>query len=313
MLSPSTVPLLLSFAAAAVTGAAAFLALRRFSREETVASLRQDVRDAVLLLREPPTVLVTGFRAHGKSSFINTACRALAAEAGPMLLRAETSPPVTHSATFDRCVIRAAVAGGGSEDEKEEGEATCAQVALVDAPALPEPGQLTRADVEEALSGVPPPECVALVLRCGGPAKDRHAAVKKLADVTTAIRQRGLQFVVVLTHKKRIKSMRKAEELRREIAFRARTDCVYLIENYTAGNMLNIRRPWATKNNLETHYTVLMIVRQCVEFAKLRRSHSIGQTENGDLIGIEYSWDVGIESGQGTSMGASGDGVEDYV
>ncbi|CAL9148234.1 unnamed protein product [Musa hybrid cultivar] len=282
MLSPSTVPLLLSFAAAAVTGAAAFLALRRFSREETVASLRQDVRDAVLLLREPPTVLVTGFRAHGKSSFINTACRALAAEAGPMLLRAETSPPVTHSATFDRCVIRAAVAAGGSEDEKEEEEATCAEVALVDAPALPEPGQLTRADVEEALSGVPPPECVALVLRCGGPPKDRHAAVKKLADVTTAIRQRGiLLFVVVLTHKKRIKSMRKAEELRREIAFRARTDCVYLIENYTAGSMLNIRRPWATKNNLETHYTVLMIVRQCVEFAKLRRSHSVVRATNG--------------------------------
>lgn len=199
MLSPSAVPLLLSFAAAAVTGAAAFLALRRFNREETVASLRQDVRDAVLLLREPPTVLVTGFRAHGKSSFINTACRALAAEAGPMLLRSETSPPVSHSATFDRCVVRAAVAGGGSEDEKEEEEATCAEVALVDAPALPEPGQLTRADVEEALSGLPPPECVALVLRCGGPPKDRHAAVKKLADVTTAIRQRGIVLVECLS------------------------------------------------------------------------------------------------------------------
>ncbi|RWW31819.1 hypothetical protein GW17_00003539 [Ensete ventricosum] len=278
MLSPSAVPLLLSFAAAAVTGAAAFLALRRFNREEAVASLRQGVRDAVLLLREPPTVLVTGFRAHGKSSFINTACRALAAEAGPMLLRAETSPPVTHSATFDRCVIRAAVAGGGSEDEKEEEEATCAVVALVDTPALPEPGNLTTADVEEALSGVPLPECVALVLRCGGPTKDRHAAVKKLADFSSLT---GLQFVVILTHKKRIKSMRQAEELRREIAFRARTDCVYFIENYTAGNMLNLRRPWATKNNLDTHYTVLMIVRQCVEFAKLRRSHSVVPATNG--------------------------------
>ncbi|RRT55616.1 hypothetical protein B296_00015389 [Ensete ventricosum] len=237
MLSPSAVPLLLSFAAAAVTGAAAFLALRRFNREEAVASLRQGVRDAVLLLREPPTVLVTGFRAHGKSSFINTACRALAAEAGPMLLRAETSPPVTHSATFDRCVIRASVAGGGSEDEKEEEEATCAVVALVDTPALPDPGNLTTADVEEALSGVPLPDCVALVLRCGGPTKDRHAAVKKLADFSSLT---GLQFVVILTHKKRIKSMRQAEELRREIAFRARTDCVYFIENYTAGNMLNL-------------------------------------------------------------------------
>ena len=39
----------------------------------------------------PPSVLITGFRAHGKSSLVNTACRALAGEEGPLLLRGVTS------------------------------------------------------------------------------------------------------------------------------------------------------------------------------------------------------------------------------
>nr|XP_018678087.1 PREDICTED: uncharacterized protein LOC103976358 [Musa acuminata subsp. malaccensis] len=147
---------------------------------------------------------------------------------------------------------------------------------MVDAPALPEPGILTRSDVEAAVCGSPgnpPPDCVILVLRCGGPSKESRVAVKKLADIATVVRERGLQFVVVLTHKKHIKSKRQAEELRREIALRARTDCVYFIENYTAGNMLHLLRPWTSKNNFETHFTVLTMMRQCIEFTKLHRSN----------------------------------------
>ncbi|WOL03851.1 hypothetical protein Cni_G12571 [Canna indica] len=275
MLSPSAVPLLLRLAAAAVTGTAALLALRRFHRDEAVAAIRRDIRDALLLLDDgnrPPVVLVAGFRAHGKSSFINTACRALAAESGPLLLRAETAPPGPGGATLERRIVRAAVAGGGCEEEEDDDDA--AAVEMVDAPALPEPGRLTRADVEAALAGgagAPPPECVALVLRCGGPRKERHLAAKKLAEIATAIRERGLQFVVVLTQRKKIRSRRKAEELRREIAFRARTDSVYLIENYTAGDALNLESPWAARNNFGTHFTALTIVRQCIEFTKLRR------------------------------------------
>ncbi|RRT71602.1 hypothetical protein B296_00010005 [Ensete ventricosum] len=258
MFPPSAVPLLLRFAAAAVTGAAALIALRCVHREEAVAALRRDVSNALRLLDEPPAVLVTGFRAHGKSALINTACRALAAEAGPVLLRTETAPRGPGGATFARQVVRVAVArGSGEKEEEEEEEDEDAVVEMVDAPALPDPGILTRADVEAAVCGSPgnpPPDCVILVLRCGGSSKESRMAVKKLADIATV-------------------SMRQAEELRREIASRARTDCVYFIENYTAGNMLHLRRPWTSKNNFDTHFTVLTMMRQCIEFTKLHRSN----------------------------------------
>ncbi|THU44782.1 hypothetical protein C4D60_Mb02t10990 [Musa balbisiana] len=295
MFPASAVPLLLRFAAAAITGAAALVALRSVHREEAVSALRRDVRDALRRLDEPPAVLVTGFRAHGKSALINTACRALAAEAGPVLLRTETAPRGPGGATLARQVVRAAVArgssdeeeeeeGGGSEDEEDED----AVVEMVDAPALPEPGILTRSDVEAAVCGSPgnpPPDCVMLVLRCGGQSKESRVAVKKLADIATVVRERGLQFVVVLTHKKHIKSKRQAEELRREIALRARTDCVYFIENYTAGNMLHLRRPWTSKNNFETHFTVLTMMRQCIEFTKLHRSNLARKANDNANIG----------------------------
>ncbi|XP_038982987.1 uncharacterized protein LOC120110979 [Phoenix dactylifera] len=280
MLRPS-LPLLVKLATAAVTGAAALLAFRRLNRDEAVVSLRREIRDALLSLRRdnggaaatPPAVLVTGFRAHGKSSFVNTACRALAGEAGPLLLRAETAPPGPGSATLARGAVRAVVAWGEGEEE--------AMVELVDAPALPEAGRLRRADVEAALGGVgggdgaaPAAECVVLVLRCGGPEKERNLAVRKLPDIASAIRERGLQFVVVLTYKKAVKTTQQAEELRREVAFRARTDCVYFMENYTSSKRHNISHPPALRNDFETHFTVLAIIRQCIEFVKLYRSHS---------------------------------------
>nr|XP_010940207.1 uncharacterized protein LOC105058847 [Elaeis guineensis] len=276
--------LLTKLAAAAVTGAAALLAFRRQNQDEAVVSLRREIRDALLLIRRdngcptavPPAVLVTGFRAHGKSSFVNTACRALAGETGPLLLRTETAPPGPRSATIARRVVRAKVAAGEGEEQEED-----AVVELVDAPALPEAVRLTRGDVEAALVGgkggdgaAPAPECVVLVLRCGGPAKERNLAVRKLPDIASAVRERGLNLVVVLTHKKAIQNTQEAEELRREVAFKARTDCVYFIENYTSSNMLNIRHPSIIKNGFETHFTVLTIVRQCIEFSKLYRSHS---------------------------------------
>lgn len=68
--------------------------------------------------------------------------------------------------------------------------------------------------------------------------------------------------------------MRQAEELRREIAFKARTDCVYFIENYTSSKSSNLKYPIPIKNDFETHFTVLTIIRQCLEFVKLYRSHS---------------------------------------
>lgn len=89
----------------------------------------------------------------------------------------------------------------------------------------------------------------------------------------------GLQFVVVLTQKKAIKTMQEGEELRREVAFRASSDCVYFMENYVVpSNALNIRHPPALRNDFETHFTVLAIIRQCIEFIKLYRSNSTHKT-----------------------------------
>ena len=85
----------------------------------------------------------------------------------------------------------------------------------------------------------------------------------------------GLNLIIVLTFKKAMKSIRQAEELLREVSFRARTDCVYFIENYTwSNNGPNLRHPPVIKNDFEMHFTVLTIIRQCLEFIKLNRSQS---------------------------------------
>ena len=82
-------------------------------------------------------------------------------------------------------------------------------------------------------------------------------------------------MIIVLTFKKAMRSIRQAEELLREVSFRARTDCVYFIENYTwSNNGPNLRHPPVIKNDFETHFTVLTIIRQCLEFIKLNRSQS---------------------------------------
>lgn len=82
--------------------------------------------------------------------------------------------------------------------------------------------------------------------------------------------------MVVLTRKKELKSRREAWELHRKVMAGARTDCVYFLENYTAADddeMFNFERPRSTKNLFETHFTTLVIMRQCVEFVKLYRSN----------------------------------------
>lgn len=88
-------------------------------------------------------------------------------------------------------------------------------------------------------------------------------------------------MIIVLTFKKAMKSIRQAEELLREVSFRARTDCVYFIENYTwSNNGPNLHHPPVIKNDFETHFTVLTIIRQCLEFIKLNRSQSKDKKKN---------------------------------
>jgi hypothetical protein len=198
-------PLLLKIAAAAGAGALAIIAVMRLRRDDAVASLRQEIRDTLGTLgsgedegdaREvdgeeegattrPPSVLITGFRAHGKSSLVNTACRALAAEDGPLLMRAEASPPggVTDG-TRRRKRVKAAVSCGDGEVGGDP------VVELIDAPPLPEAARLLRSDMDLAISGGGP-ECVVLVLRCDAPTKERNAAVKRLPEISAAVRAKG--------------------------------------------------------------------------------------------------------------------------
>ncbi|KAF8750163.1 hypothetical protein HU200_012413 [Digitaria exilis] len=290
-------PLLLKIAAAAAAGALALVVAARLHREDAVASLRREIREALAALvaddedgdgdggesakddaspPPAPSVLITGFRAHGKSSLVNTACRALAAEDGPLLLRAEASPPGGGTDGPRRRRRVKAVVAGADGDGAGDGDV----VELLDAPPLPEAARLSREDIDAAISGGDP-ECVVLVLRCDAPAKERNAAIKSLPAISAAVRNRGLNLIVVLTFKKAMRSIRQAEELLREVSFRARTDCVYFIENYTwSNNGPNLRHPPVIKNDFETHFTVLTIIRQCLEFIKLNRSQAKDKKDN---------------------------------
>lgn len=199
-------PLLLKIAAAAAAGALALIVAARLRREDAVASLRREIREALAALvaddedgdgndgesakgdasPPPPSVLIAGFRAHGKSSLVNTACRALAAEDGPLLLRAEASPPGGGTDGPRRRRRVKAVVAGADGDGAGEGDV----VELLDATPLPEAARLTREDIDAAISGGDP-ECVVLVLRCDAPAKERNAAIKSLPAISAAVRNRG--------------------------------------------------------------------------------------------------------------------------
>ncbi|KAH7658719.1 P-loop containing nucleoside triphosphate hydrolase protein [Dioscorea alata] len=270
MLPKIPMTLLLRFTASAITATAAFLYIRRIRREISLSALRRQIREALQpLLPRPPSILIMGFRSQGKSSFLNTACRALASESDPvLLLRAETAPPGAAPVSQSSRTVRSFVADPGGAGVEP------VAVDLIDGPPLPDAAGMTRADVETAIAGTPAPECVILVFRCSGSLKERAIAVKKLTDIASVVRERGLHVVVVLTHKKVLRNMKQTEELQREVAFRARTDCVYFIENYTASPNISIHHPTTIKNDHDTNFTALSIMRQCVEFTRLYRSHT---------------------------------------
>jgi hypothetical protein len=197
-----TVMLPLLIAAAAAAGALALIVATRLLREDAVASLRREIREVLTALvaddedgsdgesasPPPPSVLITGFRAHGKSSLVNTACRALAAEDGPLLLRAEASPPGGGTDRLRRLLRVNAVVAGADGDSAGAGESDA--VELLDAPPLPEAFRLKREDVDAAIS-VGDPECVVFVLRCDAPTKERSAAIKCLPEISAAVRNKG--------------------------------------------------------------------------------------------------------------------------
>lgn len=206
--SPSSrLPLLLKLAAASLAGLAALLSLLRLRRRHLLSSFRLDLLSSLdKTPAKPPSILVTGFRSHGKSSLVNTLCRVLADERGPLVMRSETAPagPLVGAAS-SRHVVRADVAGM-EEEEEEEGEAT-AGVEVVDGRGLGKAetatAEVVSADVEaevageEGKGGDVAVDCVVVVVRCAAPAKERRAAVRRLADVASAVRARGRPIAVV--------------------------------------------------------------------------------------------------------------------
>lgn len=138
----------------------------------------------------PPTVLIVGARGHGKSSFINTACRALANEYGPLLLRAESRPPGAESGETKR-VVRATVDPGGEQFSDEEAEV-----------ALLEKGigfETTKEDMEAAIVGLEGVECVVIVVRCSGPIKELSLVIRRLPEIVAPVRERGEHAVLLLS------------------------------------------------------------------------------------------------------------------
>ncbi|KAI0524002.1 hypothetical protein KFK09_003366 [Dendrobium nobile] len=285
-------PLLLKLGAVVVAGTAALLSFRRHYGFAALHSLRRNILRTLLNLPDgatvPPTILVLGFRGHGKSAFVNTVCRVLVGEEGPMILRSETAPvglPPTASAQL--AVRVAAVVGCDCgewvEEMEEEVEGEGLVLEFIDAPPLPEPAVLTSALVEAALDSFAvrgggsvaplPPECVVVVLKCSRWVRERHLAIRRLTEIAGVVRNRGLSPLIVLTHKKSLRNC-KQEELKHEVAFRARTDCVYFIENYTTKCSTKCRGPTVVKNDFDTHYTALAIIRQCIEFIAQHRRQS---------------------------------------
>ncbi|XP_020573089.1 uncharacterized protein LOC110019667 [Phalaenopsis equestris] len=259
---------------------AALLSLHRHQRSLALLSLRRNILHALLHLpvgiggaASPPAILILGFRGHGKSAFINTACRALAGEEGPLILRSETSPVGFPPAKAMRLAVSVAAAAGcscGGWVEKV-GEAEMV-VEVIDAPPSAPPSAETAVVMIAAAETVSP-ECVVLVMRCSRQERERRLAVRRLTEMAGELRNRGLPLLVVLTHKRSL-GYCKQEELKLEVAFSARTDCVYFIENYTAESSTKCGGLTVVKNDFDTHHTALAIIRQCIEFVAQRRRQS---------------------------------------
>ncbi|KAG9449983.1 hypothetical protein H6P81_009948 [Aristolochia fimbriata] len=278
---PISLSLLFKLSAASLSGASFFLAWQHSRRCDVLAAQQAEIRHALRDAgRLPPVIFIIGFRGHGKSSFVNTVCRVLAEEDGQLVFRSETAPVGPTKTTT---VPRPVRAGRGT-------------VALVDTPGLPTE-RLTRVHTETALAPLPgggaTAECAVVVLRCEYMRfSERQILMKRIMEISSVLRAKGLPFVVLLTHKRAMKKAKEAEELRKELALRAKTDCVYFVENYVSAGCSSTSFGWkngnrsiSVKNNFDTHSVTLAVMRQCVEFVATRRTDLQRlQTEPSDLL-----------------------------
>ncbi|ERN06648.1 hypothetical protein AMTRI_Chr01g112670 [Amborella trichopoda] len=272
--------LLLRLLGTSLTGILTFIACKRLNDQNALHAQYLEIQNALSSIpnisQNPPTIFLLGFHDHGKSSLVNTMCRVLYGEEGPLILRAETAPHCLLSTTSRHKRVSVRNPFGGNPENI---------ISLVDTPPLPAADKLLKSDVKTLLKVVPEnqnpgggmcpvPECVVLVLG----SKDvmlGKLLMKKLPEIVSVLREEGLQFVVVLTHKRALKNRKEAEFLQNEVARRARSDCVYVVENYTASANTNNRRPVSVKNDFDTHNKILAIIRQCLEFVATYRSTTL--------------------------------------
>lgn len=113
-----------------------------------------------------------------------------------------------------------------------------------------------------------------------------------------------MHLLIVLTYNKRSLRNCKQEQLKLEVAFKAGIDCVYFIENYTAKCSTKCRAVTAIKNNFDTDYTALTIIRQCIEFSTQHRRQSsrkminlagqVSETNKEENVEYDKSWYIYI-------------------
>lgn len=210
----STISLVLKLVATSFFAIAAALSHRKLRREEVLFFQRRDILRRIsffpnvgtLPFSQPPKILILGFRGHGKSSFINTACRVLSGEDGPLMLRTDTAPlgtgpwttPVTRSDRIVKVLMRCS---WGEEEEYEEEDDEAVVVEMVDTPGFSPMliGNNLKEEVEKTLlrsSTMGTTDCVVVVVRCPGvDVEKRMGVLKMIGDLTTVVRDHGTYVI----------------------------------------------------------------------------------------------------------------------
>ncbi|GLJ17611.1 hypothetical protein SUGI_0306650 [Cryptomeria japonica] len=261
--------MVIQLVAAAATAAAAILAYRKLTCDRVLEEQYRLLIDTAAKLsvtsKHPATILILGFENHGRSSFINTVIRVLCKENGPLVMRAETGPSKKTTTTTRVFAVKNKLLMYPKYLAN-----------LIDTPTFSASDVLDEQKVRTILRGenavisnqkdFPPPECAVIVIRADAAGAGAPAS-ENLPDLARIIREEGLQFVVVLTHRKQAQKAMDLKELTRQVAQMMGTDYVQCVDNYVAENFSGAN----VKNNLNTDIQTLSIMRQCFEYVKQRR------------------------------------------
>ncbi|GLJ17609.1 hypothetical protein SUGI_0306630 [Cryptomeria japonica] len=282
-----------SVVATTATVVSAFLTyksiIEHIALEEQYGILRDTAAKMYETSKYPATILVFGFENHGRSSFVNTVFRVLFKENGPLVMRAETGP-CKRTTTTTR-IFRL---------KNQLSTYPKYLVNLIETPTFWEYDVLDEQKLRKNLRGenaaalmqmgVPPPECVVIVIRADASCVGGSAS-ESLPDLAKIIREEGLQFVVVLTHKKEAKTTMDLQELMKQVAQMVGTDCVQCIDNYIAEHSSEGQNVVNVNNNFSTHIQTLSIMKQCFEYVKQRRQlnkkRSMGTQKSESLTSSE--------------------------